>query len=238
MGIFDGIEKLITEHGSAAILKERLALVADKYSALEKKVANLESENRNLKVENGQLKEQKRNLEEQLKQRHGQRLEEVQARIAERMFPKHREPVLLNLAVVDQRTVKIRQGTAFRQHRREQDFLFAQSQSLACAQQNLNMPRRTGMAEFIEHFLRVHFHQVNILDEKPQVLVKSRGVNRVDHRHESAPVFIKELDGFLLEFSLPQLIHETRLIDGLFPASVALGGQLGDKFLRLAFIHF
>ncbi len=31
------IERLITEHGSAAILKERLALASDQYSALEKK---------------------------------------------------------------------------------------------------------------------------------------------------------------------------------------------------------
>jgi len=81
MGLFDGLEKLITEHGSAAILKERLALVADKYSALEQKVADLESENRNLKVENDQLKEKKRNLEEQLAQRHGQRLEEVREQL-------------------------------------------------------------------------------------------------------------------------------------------------------------
>ena len=35
MNPFKEIERLITEHGSAAILRERLALAADKYAALE-----------------------------------------------------------------------------------------------------------------------------------------------------------------------------------------------------------
>ena len=35
------IEKLITEHGSAAILKERLLLASDQYAALEKEVVDL-----------------------------------------------------------------------------------------------------------------------------------------------------------------------------------------------------
>ncbi len=35
------VEKLINEHGSAAILKERIALANDKYAALEAKVADL-----------------------------------------------------------------------------------------------------------------------------------------------------------------------------------------------------
>ncbi|MEC5127849.1 hypothetical protein VSU19_13875 [Verrucomicrobiales bacterium BCK34] len=49
MSIFSDIEKLITEHGSASILKERLALAADKYSTLE-------SENETLKAENEALR--------------------------------------------------------------------------------------------------------------------------------------------------------------------------------------
>ena len=40
MEIFGGIEKLINEHGSATILKERLLLVADKYAALEQKLSD------------------------------------------------------------------------------------------------------------------------------------------------------------------------------------------------------
>lgn len=36
MGLLDAIERLITEHGSAAILKERLELAAQKYAELER----------------------------------------------------------------------------------------------------------------------------------------------------------------------------------------------------------
>ena len=43
MDIFGGIEKLITEHGSATILKERLLLVADKYAALEKSLVECQT---------------------------------------------------------------------------------------------------------------------------------------------------------------------------------------------------
>ena len=56
MGIFDGLEKLITEHGSAAILKERIALANDKYAALERKVVELTEENRRLRAENAELR--------------------------------------------------------------------------------------------------------------------------------------------------------------------------------------
>lgn len=42
MGLLDGLEKLITEHGSAAILKERIALLNDKHAAVEAKVKELE----------------------------------------------------------------------------------------------------------------------------------------------------------------------------------------------------
>ncbi len=50
MNLFDGIEKLITEHGSAAIISERLAFAKDQFSALERKVAELQ-------IENGRLQE-------------------------------------------------------------------------------------------------------------------------------------------------------------------------------------
>ncbi len=45
MSLFDYIEKLITEHGSSAILKERLELLRDQTSALEKENDALKSEN-------------------------------------------------------------------------------------------------------------------------------------------------------------------------------------------------
>ncbi|WP_431475209.1 hypothetical protein RVM24_07680 [Marinobacter sp. KM021] len=45
------IEKLINEHGSSAILKERLELINDKYEALEEKLENSEKENELLRQE-------------------------------------------------------------------------------------------------------------------------------------------------------------------------------------------
>jgi hypothetical protein len=56
MGLFDNIEKLINEHGSAVILKERLLLAEDKYSALERKASALETENAKLRGELQQTK--------------------------------------------------------------------------------------------------------------------------------------------------------------------------------------
>ena len=40
MGLLDGFEKLKNEHGSAAILKERIALANDKYAAQEQKLVD------------------------------------------------------------------------------------------------------------------------------------------------------------------------------------------------------
>lgn len=67
------IERLITEHGSAVILKERLALASDQYSALEKKLSEANVRNEQLQSENARLhldlekaQEKIRNLEEVL----------------------------------------------------------------------------------------------------------------------------------------------------------------------------
>lgn len=66
MGLLDGFERLINEHGSAVILKERIELANDKYSALEAEEKSLRSENEALRLDNGKLKEQVRALEEKL----------------------------------------------------------------------------------------------------------------------------------------------------------------------------
>jgi hypothetical protein len=66
MGLLDGLEKLINEHGSANILRERIALANDKYSALESENSVLRSENEALKLDKAKLQEQVRNLEKQL----------------------------------------------------------------------------------------------------------------------------------------------------------------------------
>ncbi len=88
MGLFDGIEKLITEHGSAAILRERIALVKEEHAALEKKntalaqeIVMIKNENQRLELENYKLKEKTGNLEKQLAQIHGKELEEEEQKI-------------------------------------------------------------------------------------------------------------------------------------------------------------
>lgn len=95
MGLLDGFEKLINEHGSAVILKERIALANDKYAALERRLSdwqsraeaaelkarNLEPESQRPELDNFKLKEQIRSLEEQLSERHGQRLEKVREQL-------------------------------------------------------------------------------------------------------------------------------------------------------------
>jgi hypothetical protein len=48
MNLFDAIEKLITEHGSAAILRERIAQAKEQQAALEKENASLKTENARL----------------------------------------------------------------------------------------------------------------------------------------------------------------------------------------------
>ena len=64
MGLLDGLEKFINEHGSATILKERIALANDKYAALEAQNKILHSESEALRLANDQLKQQNWALEE------------------------------------------------------------------------------------------------------------------------------------------------------------------------------
>ena len=66
MGLLDGIERLITEHGSAAILRERISLARDQYAALESDAAELRKDNDRLKSANADLQARVRDLERQL----------------------------------------------------------------------------------------------------------------------------------------------------------------------------
>lgn len=86
--ILNEIEKLINEHGSAVILKERLALAADQYAALERKIIELEANSKQSKMENKSLylkleqAELKiRDLEEKLIERHNLPLKEIEINI-------------------------------------------------------------------------------------------------------------------------------------------------------------
>lgn len=56
--MFNMLEKLINEHGSSTILKERLGLREDQISLLKKEYGTLLSENETLKQENHELKDQ------------------------------------------------------------------------------------------------------------------------------------------------------------------------------------
>jgi len=50
MGLLDGIERLINEHGSSVILKERIALANDKYPRLNRSFQHLISESTILRL--------------------------------------------------------------------------------------------------------------------------------------------------------------------------------------------
>lgn len=72
-GLLDSIEKLITEHGSAAILKERLLLIADQCRALEKalvaseaKTKDVLAQKEHLELENLKAKEEVQALKDRL----------------------------------------------------------------------------------------------------------------------------------------------------------------------------
>ena len=88
MGLLDGFEKLINEHGSAVILKERIALANDKYAALEQKLAastlrvsELESENQSLRADLEKAKVEIQNLKTLSESAHGNRLEEIREKL-------------------------------------------------------------------------------------------------------------------------------------------------------------
>jgi|GEM_PF-955384 len=67
MGLLDGFERLINEHGSSTILRERIALAEDKYALLEKQVSILQAENVSLRQENTALRQENNDLRAQVK---------------------------------------------------------------------------------------------------------------------------------------------------------------------------
>ena len=88
MGLLDGFEKLINEHGSAVILKERIALANDKYAALEQKLSasdaankQLRSENQSLRIDLEKATIEIQNLKNISDKNHGNRLEQVREQI-------------------------------------------------------------------------------------------------------------------------------------------------------------
>ena len=72
MGLFETLEKLINEHGSAAILREHLALLHAEYAALERKNHDLGLECQQQQTELEQLEIKCRELEQHLLHFHDQ----------------------------------------------------------------------------------------------------------------------------------------------------------------------
>ncbi len=99
--MLDMIEKLINEHGSSTILKERLELFNDKYEALESKLKNAEKENQLLLKENEQLKSEVASLKEEIGESNAKssQLPDIQINILKLLFNESdwvREPNLIN----------------------------------------------------------------------------------------------------------------------------------------------
>lgn len=67
MGFLDSLEKLINEHGSSVILKERISLLNDQHSFIEKQVIMLKEQVTNLTSENASLNLDKEQLQQQVK---------------------------------------------------------------------------------------------------------------------------------------------------------------------------
>jgi septum formation topological specificity factor MinE len=88
MGLLDGFEKLINEHGSATILKERIELANDKYETLqeknkvlEQKITQLEAENNALRLSHENAKIEIERLKVLTQNTHGSKLEELKESI-------------------------------------------------------------------------------------------------------------------------------------------------------------
>ena len=66
MGLIDYLDKLITEHGSAAVLDKHLTLVRKQAKALEKQVSDLQQENAGLRRRVAELQEVEKQLKDSL----------------------------------------------------------------------------------------------------------------------------------------------------------------------------
>jgi hypothetical protein len=55
MGLLDGLEKLINEHGSAAILKERISLLNERHAEVDRKLREAEAKCAALLIERDEL---------------------------------------------------------------------------------------------------------------------------------------------------------------------------------------
>ena len=99
MGLLDGFEKLINEHGSAVILKERIELANDKYavledknSMLEQKLILLESEVKTLRLNLEMAKVEIENFKKITEKSQSDRLEKIKEQILLLLTQRDRTP--------------------------------------------------------------------------------------------------------------------------------------------------
>lgn len=78
MALLDLIDRLINEHATAAILRERLLLVKEQVIALEAKYAVTEGERDRLKEENIRLKKDCEELREKVQALSNRKIQQVQ----------------------------------------------------------------------------------------------------------------------------------------------------------------
>ncbi len=55
MDIFEGVEKWISEHGSAQVLRDHVNFLRDRFAHLERESARLKKENDSLRIQNAEL---------------------------------------------------------------------------------------------------------------------------------------------------------------------------------------
>ena len=88
--LFEPIEKLINEHGSAAILRDHVALFKDQLSVLKEKFAVIEAENEALKMENQKMTTENENfrkiIQDYEKSPHNKLLDEAKVNILRLLF--------------------------------------------------------------------------------------------------------------------------------------------------------
>ena len=107
--MLDMLEKLINEHGSSTILRERLELFSDKYSILEEKLESANQKNSALEAENQSLKTQLQQttqdvarlqdmIDSATESQSGDKLDEVKERILKIFFETNSDFTIAHLS--------------------------------------------------------------------------------------------------------------------------------------------
>jgi len=96
------LEKLINEHGSSTILRERLELFSDKYSMLEDKNNHLSERNVELESQLQQAKQEIQSLRDELDKNAGSQslvvLEDIEVQILKLLFDSNQDFIAVDLA--------------------------------------------------------------------------------------------------------------------------------------------